>query len=150
MRDLIVGVSGVDIIKYCNAPLTSNTKVIVTTLELELPYCRAPWICMSAVGHQRFTELKNAFLVFGLCNFLLLDYPTSDDLELERLLAQLQMQLLLSPVETLYYSGENIILKNVCESLVNVKNKIQFLNQESPLSCNNKRLRAINEIKELL
>lgn len=150
MKDLVIGITGIDIITYCNTPLSRETNIIVATLEIESPYARAPWLCMDAVGHQRFSELKEAFLVFGISKFMLLDYPTSDDLELERLLAQLQMQILLSPVENLYYSGENVILRTVCENLINVKNKIKFVNQESSLSCNTRRNRAVSEIKELV
>lgn len=150
MKDLVIGLDGIDIIKYCNVPLSSETKVIVSTLEIELPYRRAPWLCMDAVGHQRFWELKNAFAVFGISRFALLEYPTSEDIELERLLAQLQMQVLLSPVENLYYSGENVILRSCCEGLIGVTNKIHFVNQESSWSSNPKRSRAVLEIKELL
>ena len=150
MNNLIIGVNGVDVIKYCNVPLCFDAGVVVGTLEIERSYAGAPWLCTDAVIYQRLYELKNAFSVFEVSKILLLDYPTSEDIELERLLAQLQMQVLLLSVGTLYYTGENVIIRTCCENLCGVKEKIQFLNQESSLSTHFRKEKALTKIYELL
>ena len=92
--NLILGITGLDVVFEWSSILNSNSKVVVATLNIDTPYYAAPWLCIDATLIQRQFEIKKALRHFGVTDVSFLDYPSVQDLEFERILAQLQLLIL--------------------------------------------------------
>lgn len=145
---MVVCSTGGDAIRDWSSILDSNTKVIVSTLNIDTPYLPAPWLCLQATLRQRQFEIKAAFAKFGVTDIIFLDYPSMEDFEVDRTLAYLQMITLLFRIRNLYCNGSNVSLYSVCKEIQGVNNLITTPDQSS--FSNRQKEEAQLELKEIL
>lgn len=129
------------------------------SLDFDSEYQRCPWLCLEATIKQRHFELSQAFLCFGIEKFYAFDYPNPlEEEEIERLVAQLQMYLLLvstTGINNLYYDGSDKILSKVCghlEGIVGRRIKYGVPGSVPAVTLSRdqikRKLKAFKEIKE--
>ncbi len=134
--NLVIGITGLDVILEWSSVLDSNSKVVITTLNIDAPYYAAPWLCLDATLIQRQFEIKKALRHFGVTDVSFFDYPSVQDLEFERILAQLQLYIGFYRIANVYCSSKNEILSLVCKSLrgitkvINTTDTLTFMNKQ--------------------
>jgi len=134
--NLILGITGLDVVFEWSSILNSNSKVVVATLNIDTPYYAAPWLCIDATLIQRQFEIKKALRHFGVTDVSFLDYPSVQDLEFERILAQLQLFIGFYRIGNVYCSNKNEVLSLICKSLrgitkvVDTVDDIAFMNKQ--------------------
>lgn len=150
MSVAIIGTTALDILTKCVTPLSADVYIIIVTLEQDVFYRPTPWLCFESTMIQRQREILRAFAHFGISKVIILDYPSLEDIEFTRLLADLQMRILLFSIDTLYYEKNNTVIKDVCNNIQGVSKKELYTDPEIlPLELIRKKGRALKELKEL-
>ena len=146
--DLVVGTTGLSIVRNWSSILAPTSKVIVATLNLNTPYFMAPWLCLDSTILQRKYETKQALLCFGISDVSFLDYPSTSDFDAERLLAQSQITVGLYRIRYMYCDNSDITLFRTCKSVRGIR---QLVSEVDTVSFTNKaKEKALLEFKEIL
>ena len=134
--NLIISITGIDVVTEWSSILDSNSKVIISTLNINTSYYAAPWLCLDATLYQRQFETQRALRHFGITDITFFDYPSIEDFEFERLLAQLQLLIGFYRIRNVYCSDKNKVLSSVCKSLrgitkiVSTADDLSFMNKQ--------------------
>lgn len=115
--NFVIGVTGIDVITKWSSILTPDAKVVILTLNTDVPYYRAPWLCVDSVIIQRKYETRRALNKFGINDISFLNYPSFLDIDLERTLPYFLLNIGLYRVTTVYCERTNETLSLLCDSL---------------------------------
>lgn len=146
--NLVLSTTGIRVVTEWSSILEPDTKVIVATLSVDVPYYKAPWLCVDATCIQRQYEVKSALFRFGISDVTFLDYPSLKELEFDRILAHLQVLVLLFRVKNVYCGNNNVLLSLVCNSLQGVSKVITTVDNVDFM--NKQKEEALLEFKEIL
>jgi len=119
MRRSIISLNTYSWIKHCAGMISRDPKdfnVLIVHVDKKRPIMNYNSLCSDAIYVQRAHDLKVIGKKIGISKIANLMYDDENDIDIERLVTQLQLHLLIGGVREVYYQ-DSVLLENIIKKI---------------------------------